>query len=155
MLQAYYFDRDDIALPNISKWFGKQSEEEREHAITFMKYQNTRGGRVVLENVQRPEKDEWGGPLEAFQAALALEKANNMSLLNLHSLAARHNDSQVGAFPGHSQRIGWALQMCDFLEGTFLREQILSMEQIGKFVAQLKRVGKGLGEFIFDKEIKP
>jgi ferritin heavy chain len=42
--------------------------------------------------------------------------------------------------------------MCDFLEDKFLREQIDSIEEIGKIVAQLKRVGKGLGEFIFDRE---
>lgn len=51
-LQACYFDRDDVALPKISKWLKKQSEEERGHAIGFMKYQNTRGGRIVLQNIQ-------------------------------------------------------------------------------------------------------
>uniref|UniRef100_A0A915CSW8 Ferritin n=1 Tax=Ditylenchus dipsaci TaxID=166011 RepID=A0A915CSW8_9BILA len=122
---AYYFDRDDVALPNISKWFKKQSEEEREHGMTFMKYQNTRGGR-------------WGTALQAFQAALILEKKNNTNLLSLHKLAARDSDSQL----------------CDFLEDQYLREQIESIEEIGKIVAQLKRVGQGLGEYIFDKEFQ-
>jgi ferritin heavy chain len=133
---SYYFDRDDVALPNIAKWMKKQSEEEREHAQIFMKYQNTRGGRLVLQNVQKPEKDEWGTALEAFEAALALERFNNQSLLELHEIAATHNDSQ----------------MCDFIEGTFLKEQVESIEEIGKMVTALKRAGPGLGEYMFDKE---
>jgi len=133
---SYYFDRDDVALPGMAKWLKKQSDEEREHGMRFMKFQNTRGGRIVLQNIQKPEKDEWGSALEAFQAALALEKFNNQSLLELHAIAQQHNDSQ----------------MCDFLEDNYLREQVESIEEIAKFITNLKRVGKGLGEYMFDKE---
>lgn len=31
-LQAYHFDRDDVALPGFHKFMLKQSDEEREHA---------------------------------------------------------------------------------------------------------------------------
>lgn len=93
--QSFYFDRDDVALPNIAKWLKKQSDEEREHAEMFMKQQNRRGGRIVLQNVQKPEKDDWGSALEAFQAALALEKFNNQSLLDLHGISSQNGDSQV------------------------------------------------------------
>jgi len=133
---SHYFSRDDVNLPGIAKWMSKQSEEEREHGMGFMKFQNTRGGRIVLQNIQKPEKDEWGSALEAFQAALALEKFNNQSLLELHSIAQQHNDSQ----------------MCDFLEDKYLREQVESIEEIAKYITTLKRVGKGLGEYMFDKE---
>jgi ferritin heavy chain len=94
--QAFYFDRDDVALHNISKWMKKQSDEEREHATGFMKYQNTRGGRVVLQNIEKPEKDEWGSALEAFKSALDLERANNQSLLDLHAVMSQANDATVG-----------------------------------------------------------
>ena len=50
--QAYYFDRDDVALKGFSKFFKDSAEEEREHAEKFMKYQNMRGGRVVLQSIQ-------------------------------------------------------------------------------------------------------
>ena len=49
--QAWYFDRDDVALKGFHKFFKKASEEEREHAEKMMKYQNMRGGRVVLQPV--------------------------------------------------------------------------------------------------------
>lgn len=40
----------------------------------------------------------------------------------------------------------------DFLEDKFLREQVESIEEIGKIVTTLKKVGTGLGEFTFDRE---
>ena len=49
--QAWYFDRDDVALKGFHKFFKKNSEEEREHAEKMMKYQNLRGGRVVLQPI--------------------------------------------------------------------------------------------------------
>lgn len=42
--------------------------------------------------------------------------------------------------------------MCDFLEGHFLKEQVKSIQEIGGFITNLKRVGPGLGEYTFDKE---
>ncbi|KAI6204313.1 Ferritin [Aphelenchoides besseyi] len=133
---SYYFDRGDVSMPNLAKWCKKQSDEERSHAETFMKYQNTRGGRIVLQQIEKPEKDEWGSLLEAMQSALTLEKYNNKSLLELHEVSTRCNDAQ----------------MCDFIEDKFLRDQVESMEEIGKYITQLQKCGSGLGEFLFDKE---
>jgi len=133
---AYYFDRDDVALKGFHKFFNKCAEEEREHASKLMKYQNKRGGRVVLKDIQKPVKDEWGSPLEAMQAALELEKAVNQSLLELHGVAARCVDPQ----------------MTDFIEEEFLREQVESIKKISDHITNLKRVGTGLGEYMFDKE---
>ncbi|WKX88037.1 hypothetical protein Q1695_008001 [Nippostrongylus brasiliensis] len=133
---SMHFERDDVALKNIAKWFRKQSDEEREHAIKLMHYQNLRGGRVVMQPVNKPEKDEWGSALEAFQAALALEKFNNQSLLDLHAMASAANDAQ----------------MTDFLEGKYLEEQVESISEIAKMVTNLKRLGPGMGEYVFDKE---
>lgn len=42
--------------------------------------------------------------------------------------------------------------MCHFLEDTFFHEQVESIAKIGKIITNLKRVGKGLGEFVFDKQ---
>jgi ferritin heavy chain len=73
----------------------KQSDEEREHAENFMKYQNVRGGRLVLDDVKKPEKNEWGSALEAFEKALELERFNNESLLKLHAMTTEANDPAV------------------------------------------------------------
>lgn len=41
--------------------------------------------------------------------------------------------------------------MADFLD-QFLEEQVESIKEIGEYVTKLKRVGPGLGEYLFDKE---
>jgi len=133
---AFHFDRDDVALHHFSKFFKKSSEEEREHAEKLMSYQNKRGGRIVLQNIMKPERDEWGTGLEAMEAALALEKSVNQSLLDLHKLADSHND----------------VQMCDFIENEYLAEQVEAIKELSDRVTNLKRVGPGLGEFMYDKE---
>lgn len=52
IFQSYYFDRDDVALPGFRKYFKKSSDEERGHAEKLMKYQNMRGGRIVLKAIE-------------------------------------------------------------------------------------------------------
>ncbi|KAG4067808.1 hypothetical protein HA402_010494 [Bradysia odoriphaga] len=133
---AYYFDRDDVALAGLHKWFKKSSDEEREHAMKFMKYQNKRGGKVVLTDVKAPRND-WGTAQEAMQAALELETAVNESLLQIHRIATEKND----------------VTLCDFLENEYLQEQVESMKEISDFVTNLKRVGEGLGVFMFDRQL--
>lgn len=77
VLQAFYFNRDDVALPGLSSYFKKSSDEEREHAMKLMAYQNKRGGNIMLQNINAPEKTNWGTANETMRAALALEKDVN------------------------------------------------------------------------------
>lgn len=135
---AYYFDRDDVALPGFAKFFKNNSNEEREHAEKLMAFQNKRGGRIVLQDIKKPDRDEWGCGLDAMQVALGLEKSVNQSLLDLHKVADSHQDAQ----------------MTDFLEGEFLKEQVDAIKDIGDKISNLKRVGAGLGEYMFDKELQ-
>jgi len=135
---AFYFDRDDVALPGFAKFFKESSKEEREHAEKLMEHQNKRGGRIVLQDIKKPDRDEWGTGLDAMQVALGLEKSVNQALLDLHKVADSHGDAQ----------------MTDFLEGQFLQEQVESIKKIGGYVTNLKRVGPGLGEYQFDRELQ-
>ena len=86
-----------MALPGFAKYFRKASGEEMEHAQTFMKFQNDRGGRIVLQDIKKPAKDEWGSGVEAMQAALELEKTVNQALLDLHKVADKHGDFHVSS----------------------------------------------------------
>lgn len=138
MSMSYYFDRDDVALPGFAKFFSDASDEEREHAQKLMKFQNQRGGRIVLNAVQKPERDDWGSGLEAMQAALALEKNVNQSLLDLHKLSDSKGDAQ----------------MCDFIEANYLTEQVEGIKDLSDKITNLKRVGTGLGEYMFDKQLQ-
>ena len=75
--QFAYFDRDDVALKGFAKFFKESAEEENEHAQKFIKYQNQRGGRVLLTTINRPTQQEWASPLAAVEFALNLEKQVN------------------------------------------------------------------------------
>jgi ferritin heavy chain len=133
---AYHFDRDDVALHGFHKFFKEQSHEEREHAEKLMKFQNQRGGRIVLQNIAKPSEDEWANGLVAMEAALQLEKTVNQALLDLHKIASQQGDTQ----------------MCDWIETHYLTEQVEAIKKLGDYITNLKRVGTGLGEYMFDKE---
>ncbi|KAL1122616.1 hypothetical protein AAG570_002943 [Ranatra chinensis] len=134
---AYHFDRDDMALPGLTHYLKEASKEEREHAMKLMTYLNKRGGRVILEDVKAPPKNDWGLAEDAVAAALQLEKDVNMSLLSLHSIASSHNDANL----------------CDFLENEYLQEQVDSIKSLGDLLTNVRRVGEGLGIFVLDKEL--
>jgi len=136
MAMAHYFDRADVALKGHHKYFKKMSEEENEHAQKFMAYQNKRGGTIVLLDVQKPSQQTWGSPLEAHQAALQLEKDVYKALLELHAYASKHSDPHL----------------TNYLEEEFIDEQVKSIKEYAGHITNLKRVGPGLGEYIFDKE---
>jgi len=102
-----------------------------------MKYQNSRGGRVVFQDIAKPTTMEWGTALEAVEAALELEKTVNQSLLNIHVAAGEKGDAHL----------------CDFLESHFLDEQVEGIKELGDLITKMKRAGDGLGLHIIDKEL--
>lgn len=57
---ASYFSQDAMALPGFADYFKKASSEEMVHAQKLMEFQNKRGGRVVLKDIKKPAKNEWG-----------------------------------------------------------------------------------------------
>lgn len=134
---AYYFDRSDVALPGHHKYFIKASDEERVHAMKFLTYLNKRGGSVTLRGIDCPEKDDWISAKDAMMEALNLEKKINAHLHVVHEIATTHND----------------VNFMDFLETEFMQEQVDSIKEIADHVTNLDRVGKGLGVYIFDKEL--
>nr|AHI62951.1 ferrritin [Sedum alfredii] len=134
-----YFDRDNVALKGLAKFFKDSSVEEREHAEKLMEYQNKRGGKVKLLSIVSPPSEfdhsEIGDALYAMELALSLEKLVNEKLLHLHSVAARNND----------------VNLTEFVEGEYLNEQVEAIKKISEYVAQLRRVGKGRGVWHFDQ----
>ncbi|KAL5517166.1 hypothetical protein EMCRGX_G002657 [Ephydatia muelleri] len=133
---AFYFERDDVDLKGFAKFFRDSAKEELEHAEKFMKFQTERGGRIVLQDIKRPDKDEWGTGLDAMETALALEKTVNQALLDLKTTSDEHGDHQ----------------MSDFIEEEFLGEQVASIRKLAGYITNLKRVGTGQGEYLFDHE---
>ncbi|XP_064138012.1 ferritin heavy chain-like [Loxodonta africana] len=135
---SYYFDRDDVALKNFATYFLPQSHEEREHAEKLMKLQNQRGGQIFLQDIKKPDCNDWESGVNAMECALNLEKSVNQSLLELHKLATDKNDPHL----------------CDFIESHYLHEQVKSIKELGDYITNLYKMGalqSGLAEYLFDK----
>merc|ERR1711890_92958 len=130
-----YFARDDIALHGFANRFRAASAEEKDHAEKLIDYQIMRGGRVSFQAIAKPNVEDWGTAIEAVQASLGLEKTVNESLLAMHKVAAEHDDAQ----------------MTDFIEGTYLKEQVEAIKEIGDLITQMRKAGDGLGLHIIDK----
>ena len=139
MAMACYFDRDDVALKGFVKRFRENSKEERGHAMKLMDYQNMRGGRVVLQDVCKPQAQEWNSAAHAIECQLELEQTVHKALIELHKVADGHGDAQL----------------CDFIESEYLAEQVTAEKEVGDLLTKMKRTGsEGLGLHIIDKELQ-
>uniref|UniRef100_A0A3Q2KW46 Ferritin n=1 Tax=Equus caballus TaxID=9796 RepID=A0A3Q2KW46_HORSE len=137
LAMSYYFDCGDVALKNFAKVL-HQSHEEREHAEKLMKLQNQGGSQIFLQDIKKPEQDDWENGLKTMEFALHLEKKVNESLLELHKLATNKNDPHL----------------CDFLEPHYLNEQVKAIKELGDHVTNLRRMGapeSGMAEYLSDK----
>jgi len=130
---AYHFDDE---LKGFYKFFKESSTEKREHACKLMKFQNIRGGRILLQDVKKPDRDEWGDGLNAMKVALALEKNVNQAWVDLRKTADKHGDPE----------------MTNWIETEFLHQEVAFIKTISDHIANLKRAGPGLGEYTFDQE---
>ena len=135
-----YFDRDNVALRGMARYFLKQSSDERKHAEHMMEYQNQRGGRVRLAAIPMPLSDfahvEKGDALNAMELALSLEKLNYGKLKALDKLAADAGD----------------FSLCDFVDD-MLQDQVEDVKRAAEYVAQLRRVGPGHGTWAWDQQL--
>nr|KYP56480.1 hypothetical protein KK1_002721 [Cajanus cajan] len=138
-----YFDRDNVALKGLAKFFKESSEEEREHAEKLMEYQNKRGGKVKLQSIVMPlsefDHEEKGDALYAMELALSLEKLTNEKLLNVHSSFVSFMFTLM------------LVNANSFLRTCCISFDVEAIKKISEYVAQLRRVGKGHGVWHFDQ----
>lgn len=135
-----YFDRDDVALPKFSSFFLEQSEKEKEQAEKLLEYQNMRGGRILLQTIAKPSREDWRGGLDAMSFSLDYQKSLNSCVLDIHRRAGAHGDPHL----------------CDFLEQHFLPNSHDAIKKLGDYVGSLNRITGsaehgGMGEYLFDK----
>ncbi|KAM6897124.1 ferritin, lower subunit [Xenentodon cancila] len=135
-----YFDRDDVALPNFSTFFLERSVKEKEQAEKLLEYQNMRGGRILLQTIAKPSREEWRGGLDALSFSLEYQKSLNTCILDVHSRAGTHTDPHL----------------CDFLEQHFLIDSHDTIKTLGDYIGSLGRLTASethgsMGEYLFDK----
>merc|ERR1712198_219981 len=74
ILMAAHFDQDSVSLPNVAKLFWTHADEERSHAIEFIKYLRMRGAEsndFFGDSPITPTMNtyDWQGVEEALQMA--------------------------------------------------------------------------------------
>lgn len=134
--QAAHYDRNDVALKGFHLFFEQLNRQHLHQADKLMEYQNKRGGRVVLQNIDEPELSFWDSGASAMEYSLAIEKNINQHFLKLVLCAKKNGDPQL---------IG-------FLKKIALGKQVENIKKISDYISRLNQLGNGLGEYLFDKE---
>ncbi|KAB0799439.1 hypothetical protein PPYR_07319 [Photinus pyralis] len=136
---ASYFGRTDVALPGCYGFFMDMHIEEHEHGLIFLNYQNMRGGKVVLGNIQlAPDKICWDGIRSAFATAAEMEKSIKDKLLAVNCVAEKHRDYGV----------------IDLITSYFIPAQDRSICEMSRLLQRITKMGKeGVAEYLFDKEV--
>lgn len=131
---AMYFESVDMS--GAAKWMNSQAQEELVHADKFTKYVNERGGRVILDAIDKPPA-EWKSVLDAFEVALEHERKVSALINGLVTLAREENDHMTDNF------LQW-----------YVAEQVEEEASVGEVVRKMKLIGdSGGGRFMIDNEL--
>jgi ferritin len=125
--------RVGVALDGFAQFFQKASDEERQHAQLWIDYLNERGGTVCIGRLEAP-LGEFDHVRTAVKGAYDMEKRLHTHLLGMHA----HEEADP-----HLQ---------DFIEGTFLTEQVRAEKELSDLYTNLQRaVGGAHGLYMFDR----
>jgi ferritin len=92
---ASYFDDQNLRL--LAKIFFEQAEEEREHAMKFIRYLLDTNGGVRIPAIPAPKAD-FSSAEEAVEAALNWEIEVTGQINRLYSMAVQENDYLAQSF---------------------------------------------------------
>lgn len=127
---------DEESWSGCAHWFRKQADEEVKHAMKFYHYIVEKGGRVVLETIEKPPV-KWEDLLRVFEAAYEHEVAVTK---RIHDLVAVARDMKDFAT---EQMLQW-----------FVEEQVEEEAQTLEVVQKLKKVqGSSSGMLYLDGKL--
>ncbi len=141
LYSAYYYFAmaaylDNEGLEGMANFMKAQALEETTHAQKFYDYICERGGRVLLEGIDKPPVD-YKSPREIFVLGLEHEKHVTSLIHNLVSLALKENDYATKAF------LDW-----------FVTEQVEEEATMDNIVNKFKYVGdSGHGILMLDAQL--
>lgn len=126
----------EMGMPGGQNWMTVQYQEELAHARIMFNYVLTRGGRVVLEAIEKPTA-EWPSGLAMFEDALAHEQGVTERIHEMASLALELKDHATFNF------LQW-----------FIAEQVEEEETASDWVSKFKMAGEHpAGMYQLDKEL--
>jgi len=119
---AGHFERQQLAL--LAKLFFKQADEERDHALKFVRYLLDTGGDLKIPTVPAP-KATFASAEEAVKAALTWEQEVTSQIGRLMDLAASENDHLAQNF------LRW-----------FVDEQLEEVKKMDQLASVIRRAGE-------------
>ncbi|WP_417911041.1 ferritin [Candidatus Electronema sp. PJ] len=132
-MESYFHS---VSLSGFATWMRVQVQEELLHAMKLYDFVGSRGGRVVLEAIAKPDAD-WESPLAAFAHVLRHEEGITARINNLMDIAASEQD--------HATKI--------FLQW-FVSEQVEEEAGVSEILSKLRLIrSDSSGLFMLDAEL--
>jgi ferritin len=119
---AGYFQRHHLTL--LARLFSAQAEEERQHAMKFVKYLLDTGGELRIPAIPAP-KPVFASAEEAVQAALTWEQGVTGQITGLMELAVKQGDYLAQSF------LQW-----------FIDEQLEEVVKMERLLSVIKQSGE-------------
>lgn len=86
-----------IGLKGFANWLLIQYKEESDHAMIFYNYLIERGGKVVLEAIQKPQI-EWKDIIDVFESVYKHEQHITALINNLKTISIEEKDHATSSF---------------------------------------------------------
>lgn len=123
-------------LPGCASWMQAQVQEEWFHGMKMYAFLNERGGRVILQAIDKPPA-KWNSTLAVFENVLKHEQKVTGLINNLVDLALDERDHATNIF------LQW-----------FVSEQVEEEAAAGAILDKLKLIGKDTHAlFVLDAEL--
>lgn len=87
----------DEGLIELSSFFFKQADEEREHAMRFVKFVSDSGGKLAIPAIAAP-RGNFKQVLEALELSLSWEREVTAQITALYELAGKESDYMTQNF---------------------------------------------------------
>ena len=127
---------ESINFSGCAHWMLVQYHEEMAHTMKFFKYINDREGRVILDQIPKPDHD-WQDLRDVFSATLAHEQGISEAINTLVGIAMEEND--------------WATQS---LLQWFVSEQVEEEANASSILGKLDMLGDSRqGLYLLDQEL--
>lgn len=121
-------------FPGIAAWLYAQAEEEKDHMLRFIHYINDRGGRAVIEGIEKPPQD-FDSVQALFEQVLKHEQFVTGSINEIVSVCIEEKDHTTNNW------VQW-----------FVSEQIEEESSVQEILDRLKLVGDH-HLYMFDRDI--
>lgn len=127
---------EDMNYKGFAKWFRKQADEEREHAMKFFEYLVDRGGRVELKGLDTPPAT-FKSIQDMFQRTLEHERMVTSRINKIYDMAVGEKDFAT------QELLNW-----------YVKEQVEEEATATEILEQIKMVDNKPGSlFYIDRHV--